>query len=157
MLDNKDRELLRLLQLDCTLGLQELSNAVELTPNPCWKRIKRLEDSGFIHSRVAILNKEKLNLRLTAFMMIRTGEHTPEWFRHFVNVMVELPEITEIHRTTGDYDYLLHIVVADLKSYDQFYTRLINSVTGISNVTSSFSMNEIKNTTQLPLPLTIFR
>jgi len=152
MLDKKDKELLRLLQRDCTLCLQDLAAAVDLTPNPCWKRIKRLEDEGIIIGRVALLSKDKLNLSLTAFVMIKTKNHSHDWYKHFVSQVNSMPEVMTFFRTTGEYDYLLQVVVSDMKGYDSFYKKLVSSVSGLSDVTSSFSMEEIKYTTQLPLP-----
>lgn len=152
MLDKKDKELLRLLQHDCTLCLQDLAAAVDLTPNPCWKRIKRLEDEGIITGRVALLSKDKLNLSLAAFVMIKTQNHSHDWYKHFVSQVNSMPEVMTFFRTTGEYDYLLQVVVSDMKGYDSFYKKLVSSVSGLSDVTSSFSMEEIKYTTQLPLP-----
>jgi Lrp/AsnC family transcriptional regulator len=152
MLDKKDKELLRLLQRDCTLCLQELAAAIDLTPNPCWKRIKRLEDEGFIIGRVALLSKDKLNLSITAFVMIKTQNHSNKWYKNFVSRVNDMTEVISIFRTTGEYDYLLQVVVSDMKSYDNFYKKLLSSVNELSNVTSSFSMEEIKYTTQVPLP-----
>ena len=152
MLDKKDKELLRLLQCDCTQCLHDLAAAVALTPNPCWKRIKRLEDEGIIIGRVALLDKNKLNLSLTAFVMVKTQNHSDDWYKHFVSQVNSMPEVITFFRTTGEYDYLLQVVVSDMKGYDSFYKKLVSSVSGLSDVTSSFSMEEIKYTTQLPLP-----
>jgi len=151
MLDKKDKELLRLLQHDCTLCLQDLADAIDLTPNPCWKRIKRLEEEGFIISRVALLSKDKLNLSLTALVMIKTQNHNHDWYKNFVIQVNRIPEVITFFRTTGEYDYFLKVVVSDMKGYDSFYKKLVSSVNGLSEVTSLFSMEEIKNTTQLPL------
>jgi Lrp/AsnC family transcriptional regulator len=152
MLDNKDKELLRLLQIDCTLCLQELAEAVNLTPNPCWKRIRRLEEEGFIIGRVALLSKEKLNLSLTVFVMIKTQVHGHGWYDDFVSKVTHMPEVIGFFRTSGEYDYFLQVMVSDIKRYDDFYKKLIGSVNGLSDVTSSFSMEQIKHSTQLPLP-----
>uniref|UniRef100_A8GDF9 Transcriptional regulator, AsnC family n=1 Tax=Serratia proteamaculans (strain 568) TaxID=399741 RepID=A8GDF9_SERP5 len=152
MLDKKDKELLKLLQCDCTLSLQDLAEAVNLTPNPCWKRIKRLEDEGFIIGRVALLSKSKLNLSLTAFVMIKTRNHSHEWYKDFVSQVDDMVEVISLFRTTGEYDYLLQVVVSDMKGYDDFYKKLVRLVNELSDVTSSFSMEEIKYTTQIPLP-----
>lgn len=151
MLDRKDRELLHLLQTDCSVCIQELAAAVNLTTNPCWKRIKRLEHEGIITGRVALLNKEKLNLSLTSFVLIKTQHHNHEWYHFFVSVVKEMPEVTGFYRTTGEYDYLLQVVVADIKGYDDFYKKLVSSVRGLSDVMSCFAMEEIKHITQLPL------
>lgn len=153
MLDRRDRELLHLLQNDCSVCLQELAAAVNLTPNPCWKRIKRLEDEGVIIGRVALLNKEKLNLSLTAFVLIKTQQHNHEWYHSFVSAVKDMPEVMGFFRMTGEYDYLLQVVVSDIKGYDDFYKNLVKKVSGLSDVSSSFVMEEIKNITQLPLRL----
>ncbi|EAA6862007.1 Lrp/AsnC family transcriptional regulator [Escherichia coli] len=151
MLDKKDKEILKLLQYDCTLSVQKLADAVGLTPTPCWKRIKRLEDKAVISGRVALLNKDKLNLLLSAFVMVKTQNHSHEWHDFFVSHVRHMPEVITFCRTTGEYDYLIHVVVRDIKDYDFFYKKLVGSVGEIRDITSCFSMEEIKNTTQLPL------
>lgn len=152
-LDKKDRLLLNLLQQDCTLSLQTLADAVSLTTTPCWKRLKRLEDEGYIRGRVALLDGEKLGLGLTAFVLIKTQQHSSEWFNQFVDVVQAMPEVMGFYRMAGEYDYLLRVQVADMKSYDGFYKRLVNGVPGLIDVTSSFAMEEIKYTTALPVTL----
>ncbi|MBW7982063.1 Lrp/AsnC family transcriptional regulator [Enterobacillus tribolii] len=152
MLDKTDRKLLRLLQQDCTLSLQNLADAVNLTSTPCWKRLKHLEEEGYITKRVALLDKEKLGLGLTAFVMIKTQHHNSEWYCHFVEQVSYMPEILAFYRMAGEYDYLIQVQVADMKSYDAFYKRLVNAVKGLTDVTSSFAMEQIKYTTALPVP-----
>jgi Lrp/AsnC family transcriptional regulator len=152
MLDKIDRTLLRLLQQDCTLSLQALAESVNLTSTPCWKRLKRLEDNGYIRGRVALLDGDKLGLGLTAFMLIKTQQHNREWYQHFVSQTEQMPEVLAFYRMAGEYDYLLQIQVADMKSYDTFYKKLVNGVPGLIEVTSSFAMERIKYTTALPLP-----
>ncbi|QCR36890.1 Lrp/AsnC family transcriptional regulator [Nissabacter sp. SGAir0207] len=152
MLDKIDRTLLRLLQQDCTLSLHEMAEAVNLTSTPCWKRLKRLEEQGYIRSRVALLDCDKIGLGLTAFMLIKTQQHNREWYQHFVSQTEQMPEVLAFYRMAGEYDYLLQVQVADMKSYDTFYKKLVNSVPGLIEVTSSFAMERIKYTTALPLP-----
>lgn len=151
MLDKIDRKLLAMLQRDCTLSLQTLSEEVNLTSTPCWKRLKRLEDEGYIRQKVAILDAEKLGLNLTAFVLIKTQCHSSEWYQQFANCVGDMPEVMAFYRMAGEYDYLMRVQVADMKSYDSFYKQLVNSVSGLSDVTSSFSMEEIKLTTCLPI------
>ncbi|HCN98088.1 MAG TPA: Lrp/AsnC family transcriptional regulator [Leclercia sp.] len=151
MLDKIDRKLLSLLQSDCTLSLQALADAVNLTTTPCWKRLKRLEDEGILLGRVALLDPEKLGLGLTAFVLIKTQHHSSDWYCGFVSVVSEMPEVLGFWRMAGEYDYLMRVQVADMKRYDDFYKRLVNSVPGLSNVTSSFAMEQIKYTTALPI------
>ncbi|MXP56506.1 Lrp/AsnC family transcriptional regulator [Pantoea sp. Mhis] len=151
MLDKKDKQLLRLLQQDCSLCLQDLAIAVNLTPNPCWKRIKRLEKEGIINSRVALLNKYKLGLNLTAFVMIKAQNHNYNWHINLISQVHHMTEVIGFFRTTGEFDYLLQVVVNDIKDYDNFYKKLVKSINGLSVVTSSLAMEEIKYITQLPL------
>ncbi|NCH87546.1 Lrp/AsnC family transcriptional regulator [Cronobacter dublinensis] len=151
MLDKIDCRLLALLQEDATLSLQALADAVNLTTTPCWKRLRRLEDDGYIIKRVALLDPEKLGLGLTAFMLIKTQHHSSNWYSQFVAVVEEMPEVLGFWRMAGEYDYLMRVQVADMKSYDDFYKRLVNRVPGLSDVTSSFAMEQIKYTTALPL------
>lgn len=151
MLDKTDRKLLELLQKDCTLSLQALADAVNLTTTPCWKRLKKLEDDGIIRGRVALLDGEKLGLSLTAFMLIKTQQHSSDWYQQFVDVVQNMPEVMAFYRMAGEYDYLLRIQVADMKRYDAFYKRLVNGIPGLIDVTSSFAMEEIKYTTALPV------
>ena len=142
MLDKIDRKLLALLQQDCTLSLQALAEAVNL---------KRLEDDGILIGKVALLDPEKIGLGLTAFVLIKTQHHSSEWYCRFVTVVTEMPEVLGFWRMAGEYDYLMRVQVADMKRYDEFYKRLVNSVPGLSDVTSSFAMEQIKYTTSLPI------
>jgi len=151
MLDKIDRKLLAMLQHDCTLSLQALADAVNLTSTPCWKRLKRLEEEGVIRAKVALLDSDKLGLTLTAFVLIKTQHHNSEWYETFVERVEALPEVLSFYRMAGEYDYLLQVQVADMKSYDNFYKKLVNAVPGLLDVTSSFAMERIKSTTVLPL------
>jgi Lrp/AsnC family transcriptional regulator len=151
MIDKTDRLLLELLQRDCTLSLQSLAEAVNLTTTPCWKRLKRLEEAGIVRGKVALLDNEKLGLSLTAFVHIKTQQHNSDWYRAFVVLVKDMPEVLAFYRMAGEYDYLMQVLVADMKSYDNFYKRLVNGVPGLIDVTSSFAMEKIKNTTELPL------
>ncbi|MFC3394803.1 Lrp/AsnC family transcriptional regulator [Brenneria rubrifaciens] len=153
MLDKIDRALLGLLQQDCTLSLQSLAESVNLTSTPCWKRLKRLEEEGYIRARVALLDNELLGLGLTAFVLLKTQQHNSAWYQTFTSVVSEMPEVLSFYRMTGEYDYLMQVQVADMKSYDDFYKRLVNGIPGLIDVTSSFAMERIKHTTALPLSL----
>ncbi len=150
-MDLKDRQILNLLQQDCSLSLQALAEQVNLSPTPCWKRIKRLEEAGVIRARVALLDACKVNLGVSVFVHIKTQHHDSQWLENFASKVTELKEVVECYRMAGEWDYLLRVVVADIQAFDKFYKVLVNKVEGISNVTSSFAMEEIKNTTRLPL------
>ncbi|KAB7898090.1 winged helix-turn-helix transcriptional regulator [Rouxiella sp. S1S-2] len=151
MIDKTDRKLLALLQQDCTLSLIELAEAVNLTSTPCWKRIKKLEEEGVILGKVALLDAEKLGLTLTAFVRIKTQQHSSQWYQNFVEQIESFPEVLSFYRMAGEYDYLMQVQVADMKSYDNFYKKLVSAVPGLLDVTSNFAMERIKSTTHLPL------
>ncbi|NNG03487.1 MAG: Lrp/AsnC family transcriptional regulator [Inquilinus sp.] len=150
MLDDIDRRILATLQTNAALSLAELADRVGLSKNPCWRRVKRLEEDGVIRGRVALLDGKRLNLGLTAFIAVRTNQHTADWLETFAAAVRDLPEIVGAFRMTGDVDYLLHAVVSDMKAYDALYQRLIDRIE-LSDVSSSFVMEEIKQTTALPL------
>jgi Lrp/AsnC family transcriptional regulator len=149
-MDHHDRKILTLVQHDASLSLNEIADKVHLSRNACWNRIKQMEDKGLIKSRVALLDPEALNVGLTVFITVRTNNHTSNWLERFRAAVRDMPEIIGIYRTTGDVDYLLQAVVPSVKAYDALYQRLISKVE-LSDVSSSFVMEEIKRTTVLPL------
>ena len=150
-MDTIDRRILGIIQRDATLSIHQIGDQVGLSTNPCWRRIKRMEDEGIIESRVAILNPAKLGLGVTAFVSIRTDKHTPEWLDSFASGVRAIPEIIECHRMSGDVDYLLKIAVSDIAHYDRIYQQLIATVPGLSDVSSTFSMERLKYGTSLPI------
>lgn len=151
MIDSIDRKILKLLQQDATLSLNELAEAVNLTTTPCWKRLKKLEQSGVIGKRVALLDPEKVELAFTAFVMVKTSNHSHQWYQDFVTTVKDFAEVMEFYRMAGEYDYMMKVQVKDMKCFDAFYKKLVNSVEGISNVTSTFAMEPLKYTTALPI------
>ncbi|CZF83906.1 Leucine-responsive regulatory protein [Grimontia marina] len=150
-LDNVDRQLLDWLQRDASLSLSDLAERVNLTTTPCWKRLKRLEESGILQKRVALLDPEALGLSFTAFVQIKTSNHSETWYRKFVDVVTPFAEVMECYRMAGEYDYMLKVQVADMAAFDRFYKKLVNSIDGLTNVTSTFAMEPLKYTTALPL------
>src|SRR5438552_4919407 len=151
-LDGFDQAILAALQEDGSLSIAALSERIGLSGTPCWKRVKRLEDEGFIEKRVAIVNRKKVGLGVTVFVSVRTGQHDEKWLKRFAAAVTTLPEVQEFHRMSGDVDYLLKVVTTDIDGYDAFYKRLIR-VAQLSGVSSAFSMEQIKSTTALPLAL----
>lgn len=149
--DQIDRTLLRLLQQDGTLSLAELADQVNLTTTPCWKRLKRLEESGILRQRVALLDPIQLGLSFTAFVQIKTSDHSKEWYKTLVAAVADFPEVMEFYRMAGEYDYMMKVQVADMAAFDQFYKKMVNSIEGLTNVTSTFAMEPLKYTTALPL------
>ncbi len=149
-MDTTDRKLLDILQHDAGLSLDQLSTRMALSRNACWRRIKRLEDDGVIKARVTLLDASRINVGLTAFIALRTTEHSAKWLDQFSKAVRDLPEIVGVYRMTGDVDYLLQAVIPDVAAYDRLYKRLIGKIT-LADVSSSFVMEEIKSTTVLPL------
>lgn len=151
VLDSVDRTLLRLLQDDATMPLAELADAVNLTTTPCWKRLKRLEEDGILRQRVALLDPMKLGIAFTAFVQIKTSNHSQDWFNNFVSTVTEFPEVMEFYRMAGEYDYMMKVQVADMQAFDNLYKKLVASVSDLTNVTSTFAMEPLKYTTALPV------
>ncbi len=142
-LDRLDRAILRLLADDASLSLAEVAEKVGLTPTPCWKRIRRMEQDGIILRRVAVLDPAKIGVPVSVFVEVETADHSSNWLERFATVVAGMPEIVDAWRMSGDVDYLLHVVVADIAAYDEFYRRLIAAVP-LRNVTSRFAMERLK-------------
>ena len=151
-IDEIDRRILAELQRDGTLSVDQLSSRVRLSRNACWRRMKILEDGGVITGRVALVDAEKLGLGLSVFIIVRTSNHDPEWLAKFRAAATSFPEITGVYRMSGDLDYVLRARVADVKAYDRLYQRLIARVP-LSDVSASFVMEEIKETTIVPVEI----
>jgi Lrp/AsnC family transcriptional regulator len=149
-IDAMDRSILRALQRDAAQSLDTLGALVGLSRNACWRRVRAMEDAGIITARVAMVDAAKVGLGLTVFMQVRTNAHSPDWLEKFSSATKAVPEIQGVYRMSGDLDYLIRARVADMAGYDQLYQRLIARVP-LSDVSASFVMEEIKETTALPL------
>lgn len=149
-MDDFDRKILSLLQRDASLSVAEIADRVGLSSTPCWRRIQKLEADGVIKHRVAILDPEKVNVGVTVFVSIRTQHHSIDWLDRFSKAVEDIDEVVEFYRMSGDVDYLLRIVVPDIAAYDAVYKRVISAIE-LNDVTSSFAMECIKQTTALPL------
>ena len=149
-MDRIDLRILDLLQHDATLSTSDIAQAVGLSTTPCWRRIQNLEKAGVIARRVALLDRDQLNVGIDAFVAIRTDEHNKRWLDAFAKAVAAFPEVIELYRMSGEVDYLMRVVVPDLAAYDDFYLRLIRE-TDLHDVSSSFAMERIKYTTALPL------
>jgi Lrp/AsnC family transcriptional regulator len=149
-MDEIDRKLLSFLQEDATSSIAELAERVGLSSTPCWKRLQKLEATGVISRRVALLDPGRIGMALTVFVSVEAYDHTPEWMEDFAAMVSTMPEVMELYRITGDADYMLRVVVRDMAAYDNFYKRLI-ATTPLKNVTSRFAMECVKHTTAYPL------
>ena len=148
LLDELDRKILRLLQEDCELSLDVLAKKVGSSKTPVWNRIRKMRKNGVVRRQVAIVDPQAVGLGETFFVAIRTSEHNDEWLRDFTEAVLALPEILEVHRLTGDIDYLLKVQVNGTADFDRVYKALIGRIS-LYNVTSSLSMETIKSTTAL--------
>jgi len=148
--DKLDRRILDLLQHNAGLTAAEIADRVGLSKAPCWRRIKKLQEAGVVKKTVALLDARALNVGTTVFVMLKTAKHNEAWFEKFVAAVRDIPEVTEIHRMSGDVDYLMRIVVPDIDAYDVVYKRLISTVEFL-DVSASFALETIKHTTALPL------
>ncbi len=149
-IDSVDRKILYHLQRDAGMTIKEIAKKVHLSPTPCWKRIQRMEDSGIIRARVALLDPSKVDAGVTVFIAVRTNQHNIEWSKKFAREMKTIPEIMEIYRMSGEVDYLLRVVVPDIAAFDRVYKTIIGRI-ALSDVTSMFAMEQMKYTTALPV------
>lgn len=155
-IDAFDRAILERLQEDGRISNQDLAAAVNLSPSPCLRRVRRLEEEGLIEGYVARLNARKLGLKLTAFLHISMDRHTPERFDNFEAAIVDFPEVLECHLVTGqDADYLLKVVVEDMDDYQQFLLDKVTRIGGVTGVHSSFVLKSPKNRTALPVRVSV--
>ncbi len=143
-LDAIDRAILRLLARDATPSITAIAEAVGLSATPCWKRIKRLEESGVILGRVAQLSPERLGYPVSVFVSVEAADHSVDWLQRFAEVVATMPEVVGAWRMSGDVDYLLHVMTPDIPAYDAFYRRLITAVP-MRNVSSRFAMERMKS------------
>ena len=150
-LDDIDHKILAELQDDAGQSLDTIAAKVGSSKTPVWNRIRKMREAGVILGEVALLDPEKLGLESCFFVLIRTSEHDAGWLDRFLHAVRARPEVLEAHRLAGDIDYILKVRVPNARAFDAFYQALIKEVS-IFNVTSSLSMEEIKNTTALPLP-----
>lgn len=151
MLDQMMRRMLHELQKEARLSVQELSRRVGLSPTPCWRRLKEIEQAGYVRRYTALLDREALGLKeclLAHVTLLRHAETTVETFERAV---LAHPEVIECYSTTGDADYILKIVVPDMKAYDSFLHKRIFSIPGVANVRTAVVLREVKYDTLLPL------
>ena len=149
-LDERDVKLLALLQRDATTSLAEMAEEVSLSQTPAWRRLQRLLEDGFVRTRVALLDRRKLNVAVTVFVRVRAGRHSANWLEAFKEAIAEIPEVLEAYRMSGDVDYLLKIAVPSIDAYDDVYRRLIELAEFV-DVNSGFVMEELKATTEITL------
>lgn len=151
-LDRTDKKILQLMQSNARISNLELADSIGLSPTPCSRRVKRLEESGIIDKHVTLLKPQALGLNLTAMIGITMDRHTPERFENFENAITQLPEVLECLIVTGQSaDFLLKVVVRDMQHYERFLLGHITRLEGVTGVHSSFVLREVMKKTELPL------
>jgi len=149
-IDDTDRQILKVLQSDATASLETISERLSVSVNTCWRRVKRLEEDGIILSRVAICDPEQLGLGQTVFVAVKTSDHSSAWLKTFAKTIKAIPEVVEFYRMAGDVDYLLKVTVGSVSDYDRVYKSLISKIE-VEDVSATFAMECLKNTTELPI------
>ena len=149
-MDHIDKKILSLLQTNADIPVAELSKKVNLSSTPCWLRISKLYKQGYIKKKVAVIDRNKINLSTVAFVQIRTSQHNMAWSKKFIDGVKEMDEVVEFYRLSGTTDYLLKVLVPSINKFDEFYKKLTDKI-DLSDVTTSFAMEEIKQTSNLPL------
>lgn len=151
-LDKYDRLILEALQKNGRMSNQELADSISLSPSPCLRRVRALEESGLIDGYVALLNARKLGLTLMAFIQISMDKHTPDRFDTFEKLVNDYPEVLECHLITGQSaDYLLKVIVKDMDAYQQFLLQKLTRIEGVSGVHSSFVLKSPVDKTAFPV------
>jgi Lrp/AsnC family transcriptional regulator len=145
-----DKKILSILQVNADIPIAELSKKVNLSATPCWARINKLYKQGYIKKKVVVVDRLKINLPIIAFVQIRTNQHGMTWSKKFIKAVTEMEEVVEFYRLSGTVDYIFKVLVPSIEKYNEFYKNLTDKV-DFSEVTSSFSMEEIKQTSNLPL------
>ena len=149
-LDAIDKRILGIVQVNASLAIGEIAHRVGLSQTPCWKRLQRLEQTGYIKRRIALLDQTKLGLGVTVFVSIEVGEHSAETQAKFATDVAAMKEVLDFYRMAGDVDYILRVVVPDTASFDNFYKRLV-ALAPLKSVKSRFALESLKAETALPI------
>nr|WP_316654869.1 Lrp/AsnC family transcriptional regulator [uncultured Gellertiella sp.] len=150
MIDDRDRKLLSLLQIDASLSVSDLAGRVSLSVSACSRRIQRLEDEGYVERRIAVLNRTRMGVPTTLFALIKTAHHADDWIESFRKAISDIPEIVEAHRLTGNHDYILKIVLPSVEHYDVIYKQIVRRIE-LFDVSASISMELLKGSGALPV------
>lgn len=149
-IDDLNRKILALLQRNAALTADEISERVALSRNAVWRRIRQMEEAGIITGRVALVDPVLVGQPLLALVLVRTNRHDPAWLQSFQSTLCGLPEVVAAYRMTGDLDYVLKVRLADVPAYDAFYKRLTSRI-DVSDISASFVMEQITETTAIPV------
>lgn len=151
VIDDQERRILAVLQRDATLPVAEIAERVGMSVSPCWRKIQALQKNGTIRARVALIEPEKVGLRVTVFAQIKLTDHRRETIAEFQRVIEACPEVQECHLLLGDVDCMLKILVPDLDTYQEFYFDRLSPLPMVREVTSMTALSPLKQTTEVPL------
>ncbi len=151
-LDAVDLKILAELQEDASRSSAEISEAVGISTSTCSNRIKRLTVEGYVKKTVALLNRDKLDMRTQFFVKVNVQQHDPQYIRDFTERMKTMPEVLECHVLLGAFDFLLRVITPDLHAYEDFYFKKLSCIPGVREASTFVSLSEVKMTTALPLP-----
>jgi len=150
-MDKIDKEILKIIQINATIPLSELSRKVGISSTPCWNRIKKMEEEKIILSRVTLIDNRKVNLPNIAFLSVQAPMHSDEWLEKFIVTIKKYDQIIETHRISGSHDYILKILFSSsIEDYDAFQQKFIRE-TGCINMQTSFSQQVIKFSKNIPI------
>lgn len=152
-MDEKDRQLLKHLQGDARLTNTELARRVDLSPPGLQRRLRKLEDAGIIEQYVTLLDREAVGFDMLCFVQVTLLRHEPESIRRFKEIVQDMPEVLECHHITGEFDYLLKVIVRNREHLEQFLVEKLTPVPGMDKIRTSLVLREIKTTTNLPIEL----
>ncbi len=150
-LNNLDLKLLKLLQQDARMSTAELADKVGLSQSPCWRRICRLEEAGVIRKKVALLDNEKVGMKVVVFTAVHLSTHHGKTLQEFEQRVKNFPEVVECYTMTGSMDYMLKIVTKDMHHYEKFAREHLAQIPNIREMHSNVAITRIKDTTELPL------
>ncbi len=150
-MDSFDLQILRELQANAEISMQELGEKVGLSHTPCWRRVKKLEEAGVIRERVTLLDPERLGLSVNVFVQVSLGVQQEEALNQFEDAVQMIPEIVECYTISGDRDFMLRVVVEDVSAYERLLKRTLVHLPEVANLSSTFALRQVKYTTELPL------
>lgn len=150
-LDRLDISILRNLQEDASISIQDLGTKVGLSATPCWRRVKRLQNDGFIRKQVALLDPKLLELEVNVFVHVKLKAHSDEVLNVFEESVASIPEVVECYSVSGDTDFLLRIVVADVATYETLLYKKLIRLREVGTLNSMFALRQVKYTTELPV------
>ena len=149
-LDRTDHRILHMLQQNAKLTIKEISGELGMTTTPVYERIKRMEEDGYIRGYIALLDRNKLGLKMVVFCSVRLQQQSQDSFQKFEEEIKELNEVIKCYHIAGDFDYLLHVIIADMNAFQDFRVNKLAVLVNIGHVQTSFVMSEVKDSNDLP-------